>query len=130
LDSTAAWIAALPSLTGFFIKGVQDLLIVGIIIGLFGRSIRLYFERDVRLLRNVALIVSVGWFRWILNYTADILFEPGIGFNNPVFSNLVFAIVVGILIAIASVLVIFIVHRSARDFFRESEGKAEEFKDN
>jgi putative membrane protein len=129
LDSTAAWISALPSLTGFFIKGVQDLLIVGIIIGLFGRSIRLYFERDVRLLRNVALIVSVGWFRWILNYTADILFEPGIGFNDPIFSNLVFAIIVGILIAIASVLVIFIVHRSAKDFFKESEEKAEEFKD-
>jgi putative membrane protein len=130
LDSTAAWISALPTLAGFFIKGVMDLLIVGIIIGLFGRSMRLYFERDVRLLRNVALIVSVGWFRWILNYTADILFEPGIGFNDPIFSNLVFAIVVGILIAIASVLVIFIVHRSAKDFFKESEDKAEEFENN
>jgi putative membrane protein len=130
LDSTAAWISALPTLAGFFIKGVMDLLIVGIIIGLFGRSMRLYFERDVRLLRNVALIVSVGWFRWIFNYTADILFEPGIGFNDPIFSNLVFAIVVGILIAIASVLVIFIVHRSAKDFFKESEDKAEEFENN
>ncbi len=127
LTNTAEWIAALPSLAGFFIKGVTDLLIVGIIIGLFGRSIRLYFERDVRLLRNVALVVSVAWFRWILIGTADILFKPGIGFNSDTFSNLVFAIVVGILIAIASVLVIFIVHRSARGFFSEDKDKEDEF---
>jgi putative membrane protein len=127
LTNTAEWIAALPKLAGFFIKGVTDLLIVGIIIGLFGRSIRLYFERDVRLLRNGALIVLVAWFRWILNGTADILFEPGIGFNSNTFSNLVFAIVVGILIAIASVLVIFIVHRSARGFFLEDKEKEDEF---
>lgn len=129
LDSTEAWISALPQLLGHFIKGVMDLLIVGIMIGLFGRSIRLYLERDVRLLRNAALIVSVAWFRWILNNTADILFQPGIGFNNPVFSNLVFSIVVGILIAIASVLVILIVHRSTKDFFIENKDKAEEFED-
>jgi putative membrane protein len=127
LTNTAEWIAALPKLAGFFIKGVTDLLIVGIIIGLFGRSIRLYFERDVRLLRNVALIVSVAWFRWILNGTADILFEPGIGFNSNTFSNLVFAIVVGILIAIASVLVIFILHRSAKGFFLGDKEKEDEF---
>jgi len=130
LDSTAAWISALPTLIGYFIKGVMDLMVVGVIIFLFGRSIRLYIERDVRLLRNSALIVPIAWFRWILNYTADILFEPGIGFNDPIFSNLVFAIVVGILIVIASVLVILIIHRSAKDFFIESQSKAEEFEDN
>ncbi|MCW4047729.1 MAG: DUF373 family protein [Candidatus Bathyarchaeota archaeon] len=129
LNNTAEWVAALPTIAGFFIKGVEDLLIVGIIIGLFGRSIRLYFERDVRLLRNVALIVSVAWFRWILNGTADILFKPGIGFSDPIFSNLVYEIIVGILIAIASVLVIFIVHRSAKDFFLENKEKEDEFRE-
>jgi putative membrane protein len=127
LTNPADWISNFPKLAGFFIKGVTDLLIVGIIIGLFGRSIRLYFERDVRLLRNVALIVSVAWFRWILNGTANILFEPGIGFASDTFANLVFDIVVGILIAIASVLVIFIIHRSAKDFFVETEEQEDEF---
>jgi putative membrane protein len=126
--NTAEWISAFPALTGFFIKGVMDLMIVGISIGLFGRSIRLYFERDIRLLRNVALIISVAWFRWILNGAADILINPGTpGFSNPFFANLVFNIIVGILIAIASVLVIFILHRSARDFFQKSEEKVDEF---
>jgi putative membrane protein len=123
----AGWISVLPDVAAFFIKGFMDLLVVGISIVLFGRSIRLYFERDPRLLRNVALVVSVVWFRWILDATANILIKPGVGFEDPVFSNLVFAIVVGILIAIASVLLVIIIGRSAKGFFRESEDEVDEF---
>ena len=123
----AGWVSALPDVAGFFIKGLMDLLVVGIGIVLFGRSIRLYFERDPRLLRNVALVVSVAWFRWILDATADILIEPGVGFESEVFSALVFSIVVGILIGIASVLLVIIIHRSAKDFFRESEDDVDDF---
>jgi putative membrane protein len=123
----AGWISVLPDVAAFFIKGFMDLLVVGITIILFGRSIRLYFERDARLLRNVALVVSVVWFRWILDATANILIEPGVGFENVFFSNLVFAIVVGILIAIASVLLVLIIHRSSKNFFKKSEDNADEF---
>jgi putative membrane protein len=125
----AGWISVLPSVATFFIKGFMDLTVVGIGIVLFGRSIRLYFERDPRLLRNVALVVSVAWSRWILDATANILLKPGIGFENDVFSSLVFTIVVGILIGIASVLLVIIIHRSARGFFRESEEDVDEFKE-
>jgi hypothetical protein len=118
----AGWLSVLPRVAAFFIKGVEDLIVVGISIVLFGRSIRLYFERDVRILRNVALIVSVAWSRWILDGTADILISPGVGYDH-----LVFVIIVGILIAIASVLVTFIIHRSAKDFFRKSKEKVDEF---
>jgi len=71
--------------------------------------------------------VSVVWFRWILDGTADILIKPGVGLDNAVFSNLVFAIIVGILIAIASVLLVIVIHRSTKDFFQEPENKADEF---
>jgi hypothetical protein len=81
------------------------------------------------LLRNIALVVSVAWSRWILDATANILLKPGIGFENDVFSSLVFTIVVGILIGIASVLLVIIIHRSARGFFRESEEGVDEFKE-
>ena len=118
----AGWLSVLPRVAAFFIKGVEDLIVVGISIILFGRSIRLYFERDVRILRNLALIVSVAWSRWILDGTADILIRPEVGYDR-----LVFAIIVGILIAIASVLVTFIIHRSAKDFFRKSKEKVDEF---
>jgi putative membrane protein len=116
------WFSALPLIAGLFIRGVMDLMVVGVGTILFGRSIRLYVERDVRMLRNATLIVSVAWFRWILNGTADILINPALGYEN-----LVFSIVVGILIGIASVLVIFIIHRSAKGFFKEPEEKVDEF---
>jgi putative membrane protein len=124
------WINALPDMAGFFIKGLMDLMVVGIGIVLFGRSMRLYFERDPRLLRNGALIVSVAWSRWILDATANILIEPGVGFENDIFSNLVFTIVVGILIGIASVLLVIIIHRSTREFFGESDEDVDKFEEN
>jgi putative membrane protein len=123
----AGWLSVLPKVAAWFIKGFMDLLVVGVVIMLFGRSIRLYFERDSRLLRNVALVVSVVWFRWILDATANILLEPGVGFNDEVFSALVFTIVVGILIGIASVLLVIIISRSTKGFFRESEDEVNEF---
>jgi putative membrane protein len=120
-------INALPDMAGYFIKGLMDLMVVGVGIVLFGRSIRLYFERDARLLRNVALVVSVAWSRWILDATANILIEPGFGFENEVFSALVFTIVVGILIGIASVLLVIIIHRSTKDFFGETDEDVDKF---
>jgi putative membrane protein len=117
-----SWLAALPSFAGYFIKGMIDLMVVGIGAFLFGRSLHWYFERDVRILRNAALIVTVAWSRWILDATADILIKPDLGYNT-----LVFNIVVGVLIGIASVLIIVIIHRSAKNFFKEPKGEASEF---
>jgi putative membrane protein len=118
------WLTALPQMAGYFIKSGMDIMVVGIGTILFGRSIRLYFERDVRMLRNAALIVSVAWSRWILDGTADILISPEAGYEK-----LAYSIVVGILIGIASVLVIFIIHRSAKDFFEKSKAKVDEFEE-
>lgn len=126
------WLGITPKIASFFIKGVQDLLVVGLSIILLGRIIRLYFERDSRLLRNVALIVSVAWFRWVLESTANVIIyyynrtSPEFGINDPIFSNFLFTIIVGILIGIASVLLIYIVNRSAKDFFKKKHGKPDE----
>jgi putative membrane protein len=118
----AGWLTVLPSFTGYFIKGTIDLMIVGIGAVLFGRSLRWYFERDARILRNAALIVSIAWSRWILDATGDILIEPDLGYNT-----LVFNILVGVLIGIASVLIIVIIHRSAKGFFKESKEEIDDF---
>ncbi len=112
----SGWISALPVMVSWFVNGVKELLVVGIGTILFGRCVRLYFERDARLLRNAALIVLIGWSRWILKETADIIINPGIGYEN-----LAFAIVVGILIGVASVLAIYIIQRSAKGFFDKSK---------
>jgi uncharacterized membrane protein len=112
----SGWISVLDEIVSWFIYGVKDLLVVGIGTILFGRCVRLYFERDARMLRNAALIVLIGWSRWILKETADIIINPGIGYEN-----LAFSIVVGVLIGIASVLVIYVVQRSAKGFFKKSK---------
>ena len=123
----AGWLAITPKIITFFIKGIMDLLVVGLIIVLLGRSIRLYIERDSKLLRNIALTVSVAWSRWILDGTANIIYPPYntgtpiASLSNQFFQNFLFAIIVGILIGVASVLLIFIVNRSAKDFFQKPD---------
>lgn len=126
----AGWLAATPLIAAYFIKGAETLLIVGICIVFLGRCIRLYFERDSKLLRNVALIVTVAWFYQILDSTAQLLVtyskntntqETIIGLGNQFFSNFLFTIIVGILIGVASVLLIYIVNKSAKGFFKKEE---------
>lgn len=118
------WFSILPQLAGYFIGGSMNLiLIIGICVILLGRTIRLYFERDVRLLRNAALIVSIGWSRWIIEGTSAVLINPRDT------ELLIFSIIIGILIGIASVLVIFVIHKSAKDFFKKTEEQVEDFEE-
>jgi putative membrane protein len=117
------WLNNLPELAGNFILGSEDLVIVGICVFLSGRAIRYYLQHDTRLLRNAALIVIIGWSREILDTTSAVL-------NNRQFSQeFIFTIIVGILIGIASFLVEIIIRRSAKDFFRKTEGQAEDFEE-
>jgi putative membrane protein len=117
----AGWLGVLPRAAGFFVDGSITLMVVGACVALLGRAIRWYLEHDVRLLRNAALIVIVGWSQQIFVSTSDLLLgRAGI-------EKLIFSIVVGILIGVASVLVIFVVHRYAKEFFEETEEQAKEF---
>jgi hypothetical protein len=115
------WIGSLPIIFGYFIRGSMDLLVIGVCVVLFGRAILWYFQRDIKLLRNAALIVSIGCSRWILEGTADVLIPP----QDP--SNLVYAVIVCTLISIASVLVVLVIHRASRDFFVKSKEQVEDF---
>lgn len=117
----AGWLNILPKAAGFFIQGSITLIVVGACVALLGRAIRWYLERDVRLLRNAAFIIIIGWSQQIFVSTSDLLLgNAGIG-------KLIFSIVVGILIGVASVLVIFVVHKYTKEFFRETEEQAREF---
>jgi uncharacterized membrane protein len=116
------WISDFPRIAGFFIQGSMDLIVLGVCVVLLGRAIQWYFKHDIKLLRNAALIVTVAWSRWILEGTADVLITPGMTYEK-----LIFSVIVGILIGIASVLVVFVIHRSARGFFKKTEERVEEF---
>ncbi|MBX5321141.1 MAG: DUF373 family protein [Candidatus Bathyarchaeota archaeon] len=117
------WLSILPQFVGVFISGSEDLIIVGVCTVLTGRAIRWYFERDSRLLRNAALIVLIGWTRQILYSASSILINPKVGYEA-----LIFSIVIGILIGIASLLVILVIHRSAKGFFKVT-GEQKEFEE-
>lgn len=118
---TSGWFSALPAIAGNFLKGALDLIIVGICAALVGRSIRWYFERDARFLRNVALIIPIAWSRMIFSGAADMLVYPEQGYGN-----LVVFIVIGILITIASGLMVLILQQSAPKFLIKN-GKVDEF---
>jgi putative membrane protein len=116
------WFSDFPRIAGFFIQGSMDLMVLGVCVALLGRAIHWYFEHDIKLLRNAALIVSIVWSRWILEGTADVLITQGMNYEK-----LIFSVIVGILIGIASVLVVFVIHRSASGFFKKTEERVEEF---
>jgi putative membrane protein len=118
----AGWLNSLPQVTGYFIQGSINLIVVGICVVLLGSAIRLYFEHDIKLLRNAALIVLIGWSRWILDGTSAVLISP----ETAATEKLIFSIIVGILIGIASALVILVIHRSATGFFKETKEQVEE----
>jgi len=118
----SGWLSDFPQIAGWFIDGSMDLMVVGVCVVLVGKAIRSYFERDIRLLRNAALVVLIGWSRWILDGTSAVLINPN---SDP--ALLIFSIAIGILIGIASVLVILVIHRSAREFFKKTEEQVEEF---
>jgi len=117
----AGYLSILPRLTGFFIGDAITLTVIGVCVALLGRAIRWYLEHDVRLLRNGALIVTVAWSRQIFMSASDLL----LGTAGP--ERVVLAIIIGILIGVASVLIVFIFHRRAKRFFREADEQVEEF---
>ena len=94
---------------------------MGISILLLGRAIRWFFEHDSRLLRTIDIIVVVGWSSQIFSQVSRILINPALPFDT-----LVFAIIVGIVLAVASVLITSLIHRIYASFFSEKEEKVAE----
>jgi len=123
ISDLGVFLENLPRLIGWFIQGSVSLIIVGICVVLTGRAIRWYFERDTRLLRTAAIVVVIAWSSQILEQTSRVLINPSELFP----AGLVFSIFIGILLAIASFLIIFIVHRKYSGFFRKKEEEIEEF---
>jgi uncharacterized membrane protein len=114
------YLSILPSVAGFFIGDAITLLVIGVCVTLLGRAIRWYLERDSRLLRNGALIVIVAWSRQIFVSVSDLLT------GNSGSERIVLAVIIGILIGVASVLITFVIHRRTKEFFNEPEGRLEE----
>jgi putative membrane protein len=115
-------LSLLPEIIALFIKGIKVVGIVGTILVLVGRSLMLYFERDPRLLRTIALIAEVAWATIILDCAANLLQQPRpieLVFQNTHFVQFIWSIGVGILIWVAAILLFSIVNRSTKKFFKK-----------
>ncbi|MDH5447596.1 MAG: DUF373 family protein [Candidatus Bathyarchaeota archaeon] len=116
------WLGLLPSLTGEFIEQGIYLIVIGICVVLSGRTIRWYFERDIRLLRTLVIIVVIAWSSQIFSQVSCILIDPTVAW-----AELVFTIFIGILLAIATSLVALVINIKYGSFFKKRKKKVEEF---
>jgi uncharacterized membrane protein len=121
------WLGALPRLGGKFIEQSIAFIIFGVCILLGGRAIRWFFERDPRLLRTIVIVVAWSWSYQIFYQAARILIDPSLPFTQ-----LAAAVLTGILLTVAAILITFLLHRRYNSFFREKEEEVgvEEFKGN
>jgi putative membrane protein len=115
------WIVALPTLFGHFLSEAIFLTVVGIFIALFGRAVHWLLEHDSRLLRTVDIMVVVAWSYNIFYQVSRILIDPALSYES-----LVFAIAVGIVLAVASVVITSLLHRQYAGFFKAKEKQVEE----
>ncbi|UCE96935.1 MAG: DUF373 family protein [Candidatus Bathyarchaeota archaeon] len=116
------WISLLPSLIGAFIGEGISLIVVGICVVLSGRAIHWYFEKDIRLLRTMVITVVVAWSSQIFTQVSKILINPTL---EP--TELTFAIIIGILLAIATSLVTLVINLKYGSFFKKRKKKVEDF---
>lgn len=116
------WISILPSLLGKFIEQGIYLIVIGICIALSGRAIYWYFKQDIRLLRTLVIVVVIAWSSQLFNQVSSILINPGGGWTE-----LVFSIFIGILLAIAASLVALVINIKYGSFFKKRKQKIEEF---
>lgn len=115
------WLGSLPRILGEFLSQSISLIVIGICVLLSGRAIRLFLEHDGRLFRTVIIVIVVAWSSQIFYETSRILIQPALNYER-----LVFAIVIGILLTVASFLITTLLHKMYANFFREKETEIEE----
>jgi putative membrane protein len=116
----AEWLPYLPSVLGNFLTQSIMLIVIGICVMLSGRAIRWFIERDNRLFRTIVIIAVVGWSSQIFYEASLILMTPALTYER-----LVFAIGIGIFLAIAFSFITLVLHRKYSSVFRDKETKTE-----
>jgi len=115
------WLGVLPPILGQFLAQSIVLMIIGVCVLLSGRAIRWFFEHDSRLFRTVVMLVVAAWSSQIFYEASQILITPTLTYER-----LVFGILIGIFLTIASFFITIVLHRKYHSFFREKETEVEE----
>ncbi len=115
------WLGILPRLLGEFVSQSIGLLVIGISVVLSGRAIRWFFEHDTRLFRTVVIVVTVAWSSQIFYQASQILIAPALTYDT-----LVYSILIGIVLVIASILITTVLHRKYAAYFGTKGAPVEE----
>ncbi len=110
------WIAVLPEMIGWFIEMSITLVVIGLCVMFIGGAIRFFLERDSRLWRSIVFVIVTAWSRQIFYEVSQIIISPEMAYDK-----FLAAIVMGILLAVASSLTAFLLHRRYPGFFKEEE---------
>jgi putative membrane protein len=108
--------ASIPRLIGEFLYASTYLIAIGICVILAGRAVRWFFEHDLRLWRTVVIIVGVAWSSVMFFEASKILISPLAGYGT-----LVYAIVGGIPVIVATVLTTILLRRRYSSYFEDKE---------
>ena len=113
--------ASLPRLIGEFLSKSILLIVIGVCVILSGRAIRLFFERDLRLWSTIIIVVVCAWSYTMFYQASQIIINPEFSY-----AGLVFAIIIGIPLIVATVFAVFILRRRYASFFIGKEEEIEE----
>jgi putative membrane protein len=114
----------IPRLVGEFFYASTYLMAIGICVILAGRAVRWFFERDLRLWRTIVIIVGVAWSSVMFVVASKILTSPPL--TNPSYplsgyGTLIWAIVGGIPVIVATVLTGILLRRRYSSYFEDTE---------
>ena len=114
----------IPRLIGEFFFASTYFIAIGMCVILSGRSVRWFFEHDLRLWRTVVIIVGVAWSSVMFVEASKILID--IPLPNPAdplagYGTLIWAIVGGIPVIVATVLTTIVLRRRYSSYFENKE---------
>lgn len=106
----------IPRLIGEFLNASTYFMAIGICVILSGRAVRWFFERDLRLWRTIVIVVGVAWSSVMFVEASKILIYP----PTPD-ETLIYAIVGGPIVIVATVLTGLLLRRRYSSYFEEKE---------
>ena len=106
----------IPKLIGEFLNASTYFIAIGISVILSGRAVRWFFERDLRLWRTIVIVIGVAWSSVMFVEASKILIYP----PTPD-ETLIWAIVGGIPVIVATVLTVLLLRRRYSSYFEEKE---------
>jgi putative membrane protein len=124
LDSELGIIVQIPGLIGYFVADSAYLIALGFCVMLSGRTVRWFFEHDLRLWRTVIIMVAAAWSSVMFVQASQIIINP-----EASYTPLIYAIVGGIPVIVSTFLTSLLLRRKYSAYFKEPEDAMDDFEE-